>query len=91
MRARTAEQVATHAPVPKRIREPIERPAPIKRDRVSPPSLDETVEVFVTRISNQSFSWQLRRFGAIVIQEGQKTYVSAHLAREAGEAALGAL
>ena len=91
VRARSSEQVAAHVPTPKREPQPVEKPRPVRRNRVAPPPPDETVEVFVTRVSNQAFTWQVRRFGALVVQEAQQTYPSAQLAREAGEAALGAL
>ena len=75
-------RAATDAPEPKLNR------APVNANRTAPSPPDETVEVFVTRVSGQSFSWQVRRFGGIVVQEGQHTYPTAQLARQAGEAAL---
>jgi hypothetical protein len=91
VRARTTEQVTTRAPARQRQREAVEKPTPVRQNRAAPPPSDETVELFVTRVSNQSYSWQVRRYGAIVVQEGRQTYPSAQLAREAGEAALGSL
>lgn len=62
--------------------------AVMERNRTAPPLIDETLEIFVMRVSNRAFKWQVRRFGAIVVQEGQQTYSTAELARQAGEAAL---
>ena len=64
--------------------------AVMARNRTAPPLMDETLEIFVMRVSNQAFKWQVRRFGAIVVQEGQQTYSTAELARQAGKAALAA-
>lgn len=92
VRARPSGQTVIHAPKPERApaekRAPAERPRPVTRNRAAPPPQDETVEVFVTRLSAHLFSWQIRRYGALVVREGPQTYTTAQLAREAGEAAM---
>ena len=90
-RARPTEQAAARAPTPGPKREPAKKPTPVEQHRVAPPPSDEAVEVFVTRVSGQAFTWQVRRFGAIVVQEARQTYPTAQLAREAGATALGSL
>ena len=60
------------------------------RGRALPPSRNDPPQVFVKRLSGAEFGWEHRVFGAIVVAEGQNTYATAQLAREAGEIALGA-
>ena len=59
------------------------------KGRALPPSRNDPPQVYVTRLSGAQFGWEHRVFGAIVVAEGQDTYTTAHLAREAGEVALG--
>lgn len=59
------------------------------KDRSPPPSRNSPPLVYVTRLSNAEFAWEHRVFGAIVVAEGQITYATEQLAREAGGAALG--
>ena len=48
------------------------------------------LEVFVVRQGNR-FQWQLRKFGAVVIETASEIFVEQDAARAAGEAALEAL
>lgn len=44
--------------------------------------------VFVTRLCDGRFGWQVRRFGALVIQQSDVAYPTPIAARSAGERAL---
>lgn len=44
--------------------------------------------VFTVRLTGSAFGWELRQFGSIVQQRGSESFLSAELARQAGEAAL---
>ena len=48
----------------------------------------DTPAVFVTRLSDGRFGWQVRRFGALVIQQSDVPYPTPVEARSAGERAL---
>ena len=52
-----------------------------------------SLQVFVVRGAGQSnaFCWEIRRFGALVIEKGGAGYSTIHDARTAGESALSAL
>lgn len=54
-----------------------ENPAPI-----------DTLKVFAVRQADGRFGWEIRRFGALVIQRSVMTYSSLIEARSAGEQAL---
>ncbi len=59
------------------------------RERKALPA--DRAAVFVVRPSSTTFSWELRRYGAVVILRGTESFRSAAEARIAGEAALSAL
>ena len=48
------------------------------------------LEVFVVRQGNR-FQWQLRKFGAVIIETAPEVFVEPDAARAAGEAALDTL
>ncbi|RYC28875.1 hypothetical protein D3273_26950 [Lichenibacterium minor] len=48
-------------------------------------------ELFVVKAGDQRFTWELRRFGGVVLQRGAEPFPNQALARAAGEAALAAL
>ena len=48
-------------------------------------------ELFILRDGNHGFTWELRRFGGLVLQHGSETFPDAAAARADGEAALAAL
>ncbi len=62
-----------------------------RRWKATPPR--DTLEVFVVRRStaNLVFGWEIRRFGAVVIDKSVPDYSSMQEARSAGEAALGGM
>ena len=47
-----------------------------------------TPAVFVTRLADGRFGWEIRRFGALVIHQNDVAYVTIAEARSAGERAL---
>lgn len=48
-------------------------------------------EVFIVKADDRAFTWELRRFGGVVLERGVETFPSGELARAGGEAALAAL
>lgn len=48
-------------------------------------------ELFIVSAGAHAFTWELRRFGGVVLQRGSETFASLMLARTDGEAALAAL
>lgn len=50
-----------------------------------------TPELFIVREGGHSFTWELRRFGGLVLQRGSGTFPDAAAARADGEEALAAL
>lgn len=48
-------------------------------------------ELFVVKAGERSFTWELRRFGGVLLQRGPASFDSMALARIDGEAALVAL
>ena len=48
----------------------------------------ETPQMFAVRHSDGRFGWEIRRFGAIVLDRSKTTYENMVLARSAGEAVL---
>ncbi len=63
-----------------------------RRKREAAPPKDAP-EVFVVRKPDNDlvFGWEIRRFGALVIEKGGAGYSTIHDARTAGESALSAL
>lgn len=45
-------------------------------------------EMFIVKAGDQSFTWELRRFGGVLLQRGAEVFPSQALARNGGEAAL---
>ena len=48
-------------------------------------------EMFVVKAGDQSFTWELRRFGGVLLERGASAFASQALARVDGEAALAIL
>ncbi|WP_237477098.1 hypothetical protein [Lichenibacterium dinghuense] len=48
-------------------------------------------ELFIISAGAQTYTWELRRFGGLVLQRGAEPFPSQALARADGEAALAAL
>lgn len=48
-------------------------------------------ELFIVKAEDPTFTWELRRFGGVVLQRGAESFATVALARSAGEAALAAL
>lgn len=48
-------------------------------------------ELFVVKMGEHGFSWELRRFGGVLLQRGPEAYPSMDAARADGEIALSAL
>ena len=48
-------------------------------------------EMFVVKAGDHAFTWELRRFGGVVLQRGAEAFASQVLARAAGEVALAML
>jgi hypothetical protein len=61
-----------------------------RRAMVGEVGADEPLRVFVFRCppSATTFSWEIRRFGAIVVKRSDHVFASEAAAREAGTAAL---
>lgn len=48
-------------------------------------------ELFIVKAGEHDFSWELRRFGGVVLQRGPEAYPTMDAARADGEIALSAL
>lgn len=48
-------------------------------------------ELFVVKAEGKAFTWELRRFGGVVLQHGAESFPNQALARADGEAALAKL
>ncbi len=48
-------------------------------------------ELFVVKAGDQSYTWELRRFGGVLLERGIEAFDSQILARADGEAALASL
>lgn len=48
-------------------------------------------ELFIVSAGAQTFTWELRRFGGVVLQRGAEAFPDASSARADGEAALAAI
>ena len=48
-------------------------------------------EVFVVKAGDRAFTWELRRFGGLLLQRGAESFTSQTLARADGELALSVL
>ena len=48
-------------------------------------------EVFVVKAGDQSYAWELRRFGGVLLERGIEAFASPALARADGESALATL
>ena len=48
-------------------------------------------QVFIVKAGDRAFSWELRRFGGLLLQRGAKSFASQALARADGELALAVL
>ena len=48
-------------------------------------------ELYVVKAGDHAFTWELRRFGGVVLQRGAEAFASQVLARAAGEVALAML
>ena len=59
-----------------------------RRRKAENPVPVSTPAVFVTRLSDGRFGWEIRRFGALVIRRGDMAYPTFLEARFAGERAL---
>ena len=48
-------------------------------------------ELFIVKADDHAFTWELRRFGGLLLQRGSDSFASQALARAGGEMALAAL
>lgn len=65
----------------------------VRRRKARTPALKDGPEVFAVHFpaTAGTFSWEIRRFGSIVLQRGVEQFSTAAEARVAGEVAIGLL
>ena len=89
---RSEAQNEVRPSLPRQGRTPVEaaRAAAAEALRVKRESPDNfgVPELFVVRDGGSGFTWELRRFGGVLLQRGAEVFPSQALARNGGEAAL---
>ena len=62
-----------------------------RRAKAAEPDTFGMPELFIVKAGDHGFTWELRRFGGVMLQRGAEAFASQALARVDGEAALSAL
>ncbi len=72
----------------KRFLSPQARQASIKTRRLAAKPPTGTPQIFVVRLSDAQFGWEIRKFGNFVLDRSQTSFGTQLLAQKAGEKAL---